>query len=81
MGLRHAGVWADPLGPGPIERGAERGTKVEGPAIRVQACLEQGGDYLILQTLVPLVARHARFWARTPRLTPASIVWNVMPKT
>lgn len=57
MGLRHAGVWADPLEPSPAESPqeipSESGTAIEGPGIRVQACLEQAGDYLILQTLVP----------------------------
>jgi Ni,Fe-hydrogenase III large subunit len=53
MGLRHAGVWADPLEPGPVENPGENPPEIEGPAIRVQACVERDGDYLILQTLVP----------------------------
>ena len=61
MGLRHAGIWADPLGPGPAEsearsptgRRTERRPEIEGPAIRVQACLEYAGDYLVLETRVP----------------------------
>ncbi|TCT19040.1 NADH-quinone oxidoreductase subunit C [Thiobaca trueperi] len=44
MGMRHAGLWADPLD-------AEGDDE---PAIRVYACLELHGDYLALETHVPL---------------------------
>lgn len=43
MGLRHAGIWADP--PSVSDPGAE---------IAVYACLEHRGDYLALETRVPL---------------------------
>ncbi|MBK1722444.1 hydrogenase large subunit [Thiocystis violacea] len=46
MGLRHAGLWADCLD--------DAASTEEGPCIRVQACLEYGGDYLVLQTEVPM---------------------------
>ncbi|EXJ13511.1 hydrogenase large subunit [Imhoffiella purpurea] len=43
MGLRHAGLWADPLD-----------AEGEAGVMRVQACLELEGDYLVLETQVPL---------------------------
>ncbi|MBK1717063.1 NADH-quinone oxidoreductase subunit C [Thiocystis violacea] len=48
MGLRHAGVWADPLDtPGDLDDESE-------PVIRVRSCLEYAGDYLLLETETPL---------------------------
>jgi Ni,Fe-hydrogenase III large subunit len=44
MGMRHAGLWADPLD---SDATAEH-------RIRVRACLEQAGDYLVLETDIPL---------------------------
>ena len=55
MGLRNAGLWADP--PDAAETGApEAGTADEHdePGILVRTCLEHQGDYLVLETWVPL---------------------------
>ncbi|EGV16357.1 hydrogenase large subunit [Thiocapsa marina] len=72
MGLRHAGVWADPLGDRPSESPQESGSEIEGSAIRVQACLERDGDYLILQTLVlqtrPVLDSHTPLFPGVDRL-------------
>jgi Ni,Fe-hydrogenase III large subunit len=46
MGLRHAGVFADPPDPAPADDGES--------AITVRAVLEHQGDYLVLETRVPL---------------------------
>lgn len=60
MGLRHAGVWADP--PDAATEGADAAptrsatralVDSDTPAIRVWAAFELGGDYLILDTQVP----------------------------
>jgi Ni,Fe-hydrogenase III large subunit len=55
-GCRHAGVWADP--------GADR--------VTVRACLEFRGDYLVLETRVPLgnpvVASHTPYFPGVDRL-------------
>jgi Ni,Fe-hydrogenase III large subunit len=53
MRLRHAGIWADPLDtPTDLTRdGVE-------PRLRVMACLERDGDYLILETEVSLNQPH-----------------------
>jgi hypothetical protein len=52
MGMRHAGLWADPLDDGLKETD---GAEVDGePCIRVRACLEQTGDYLVIETDIPL---------------------------
>lgn len=53
LGARHAGVWADPLDApaDPARDGAE-------PRLRVMAGLERDGDYLILETEVPLSRPH-----------------------
>ncbi|HYN78375.1 MAG TPA: NADH-quinone oxidoreductase subunit C [Lamprocystis sp. (in: g-proteobacteria)] len=48
MGLRHAGVWADPPDlPTPA-------VEAHHAAIRVYACLEHQGGYLVLETPVPM---------------------------
>lgn len=59
MGMRHAGLWADPLEDCPVARRVADGTEsgadtLEEPAIRVRACLEHAGDYLAIATNVPL---------------------------
>ena len=50
MGLRHAGVWADP----PEAPAAWRFGKPVASPIVVRACLELQGGYLVLETAVPL---------------------------
>jgi Ni,Fe-hydrogenase III large subunit len=64
MGLRHAGIWADPLGHGEAESADA--------AIRVHACLEHAGDYLVLETHVPeahaLLGSHAPVFPGVDRL-------------
>lgn len=50
MGLRHAGVWADP----PEAPAAWRFGVPVAAAIVVRACLERQGGYLVLETAVPL---------------------------
>lgn len=56
LGCRHAGLWADP---GETD-------------LMVRACLEQGGDYLILETHVPLqqprLASHTPYFPGVDRL-------------
>lgn len=53
LGLRHTGVWVDPLDtPADLARDGNE------PRLRVMACLEHGGDYLILETEVPLSRPH-----------------------
>ncbi|NEX19388.1 Ni,Fe-hydrogenase III large subunit [Thiorhodococcus mannitoliphagus] len=47
MGLRHAGLWADCLD--------DSALAAEDRAIRMQACLEHAGDYLVLETQVPML--------------------------
>ncbi len=60
MGMRHAGVWADPLeevcpDTGLVPEAARAGQEApEEPCVRVRACLELGGDYLVIETDVPL---------------------------
>ncbi|MGQ9659883.1 MAG: hydrogenase large subunit [Thermochromatium sp.] len=53
LGLRHAGVWVDPLDT-PADS-VRDGTE---PRLRAMACLERDGDYLILETEVPLSRPH-----------------------
>ncbi|AFL74814.1 NADH-quinone oxidoreductase subunit C [Thiocystis violascens] len=48
MGMRHAGLWSDPLETEVSE------AEIEEPCLRVRACLEQAGDYLVIETDVPL---------------------------
>jgi Ni,Fe-hydrogenase III large subunit len=49
LGLRHAGVWADPP-----DIPAACLDEPTAPVIVVRACLEKKGGYLVLETLVPL---------------------------
>ncbi|NEV60634.1 NADH-quinone oxidoreductase subunit C [Thiorhodococcus minor] len=64
MGLRHAGLWADCLD--------DSALAAEDRAIRVQACLEHAGDYLVLETQVPMLrpvlASQAAFYPGVDRL-------------
>jgi len=53
LGVRHAGVWVDPLDT-PADVARSEGE----PRLRVLACLEHGGTYLILETEVPLSRPH-----------------------
>ena len=50
MGLRNAGLWADP--PDSAEAGVA--DEHDEPGILMRTCLEHQGDYLVLETWVPL---------------------------
>ena len=55
MGLRHAGVFADPPDVAPsVAPNAATADLDDQPTIRLRAVLEQQGDYLVLETQVPL---------------------------
>ncbi|NCA71158.1 MAG: Ni,Fe-hydrogenase III large subunit [Sphingobacteriia bacterium] len=64
MGLRHAGLWADPLAPSETPDGVS--------VIRVQACLCHEGDDLVLETEIPVahpvIASHTPFYPGVDRL-------------
>ncbi len=59
LGLRHAGVWADPM-----DAGEEEPAASSAATIVVRACLEKQGGYLVLETQVPLAQ------PRLPSQTP-----------
>ena len=58
LGARHAGVWVDPL-----DTAADLADHAE-PQLRVMACLERDGAYLLLETEVPLQQPHLASQAR-----------------
>ncbi len=55
MGLRHAGVWADPPDAHDESVESDSGESEDESGIAVRACLEHEGDYLVLEARVPLM--------------------------
>ena len=85
LGARHAGIWADPLDT-PADLAADNAE----PRLRVMACLERDGAYLLLETEVPLhqphLVSHAPHFPGISRLERhahdlTGVIWSDAPDT